>query len=111
LATFFTICCRCGSGVVVWRNTGYHEQNEYESLNVLIESPKEEAQNMIQKRFSTPQIIVCEQSSFLALFLLARCNFSKVTNDELTSRADNLSGDELSYTKFIGKLREASVKE
>lgn len=113
LDTFFTVLVWYGAEIAAWRNAGYHEQPEYENLKYLIEAPKFEAGVMIKERFPTPQLVICDQDSSLSRFLLTRCNPSSTSHEgSVVARgSDNLGSDEPSYSRFLQKLREASVSD
>jgi protein transport protein SEC23 len=95
LDTFFRVLVWHGSDVAAWRNARYHEQLEYESLKVTLEAPLAEAKALIEERFPTPLLVVCDQDSGLAKYLLARCNPSTQNYEGLAGKhEENLGTDE-----------------
>jgi protein transport protein SEC23 len=112
LDTFFRVLVWHGSEVAAWRNAKYHEQPEYANLKRILETPLAEAQALIQERFPTPLLVVCDQESGLARYLLARCNPSTQNYEGLAGRAEkNLGTDEPSLARFLAKLREVAVND
>lgn len=99
LDTFFHILIFHGETIAEWRKAGYHEQEGYENLKVLLEQPKEDArvclfiiiyllppqnqnetliklslQELIADRFPLPRFIVCDAGGSQARFLLSKLN-------------------------------------
>jgi protein transport protein SEC23 len=112
LDTFFRVLVWHGSDVVAWRNARYHEQPGYESLKAMLENPLTEAKAMIEERFPTPLLVVCDQDSGLARYLLTRCNPSTQNYEGLTGKQEeNLGTDEPSLARFSAKLREVAVND
>lgn len=110
LDTYFRILIWHGSTIASWRDQGYQEQEEYQNLKAALEQPKEEANQLLNERFPTPQFASCDQDSSLSRYLLSRCNPS--SDASFTSSyapADNLSTDEPSLSRFTQKLKELSV--
>jgi protein transport protein SEC23 len=78
----------------------------------VLEKPLEEARALIEERFPTPLLVVCDQDSGLSRYLLARCNPSTQNYDGLTGRGDdNLGTDEPSLARFLTKLKEVAVAD
>jgi len=75
--TFFQILIFHGETIAQWRNALYHEKPEYANFKTLLESPREDAQDILQHRFPMPRYIDCDQHGSQARFLLARVNPSK----------------------------------
>jgi protein transport protein SEC23 len=112
LDTFFRVLVWHGADIAAWRDRGYQEQPEYANLKAVLEAPLEEARALIEERFPTPLLVVCDQDSGLARYLLARCNPSAQNYDALTGRGDdNLGTDEPSLARFFAKLKEVAVTD
>jgi protein transport protein SEC23 len=110
LDTFFRVLVWHGAKIVAWRNEGYHEREEYANLRQVLEAPKLEVESLVNERFPTPDLIICDQDSSAARFLLARCNPSEEGKfDARYARADSLGTDEPSLNTFLNKLREMAV--
>jgi protein transport protein SEC23 len=109
LDTFFRVLIWHGATIAAWREQGYQEKPEYANLKVALEAPRQEAQTLVGERFPTPSLVICDQDSSLARYLLARCNPSDVTVQSTFGPADSLSTDEPSLSKFLAKLKETAV--
>ncbi|KAK8887156.1 Protein transport protein Sec23A [Tritrichomonas musculus] len=110
LDTYFRILIWHGSTIAAWRNQGYQDQEEYQNLKAALEQPKEEAMQLLNERFPTPQFASCDQDSSLSRYLLSRCNpSSDVSFTTAYGPADNLSTDEPSLSKFMQKLKEMTI--
>ncbi|KAJ5342691.1 hypothetical protein N7541_011815 [Penicillium brevicompactum] len=74
LDTFFHILIFNGETIAEWRKAGYHEQEGYENLKLLLDQPKEDARDLIADRFPLPRFIVCDAGGSQARFLLSKLN-------------------------------------
>jgi protein transport protein SEC23 len=112
LDTFFRVLVWHGADIAAWRNAGYQDQPEYANLKAVLEAPLAEAHQLIEERFPTPLLVICDQDSGLSRYLLARCNPSTQNYDALTGRGeDNLGTDEPSLARFLAKLKEVAVND
>lgn len=96
LDTFFHILIFHGETVAQWRKAGYQDQEGYENLKELLETPTTDAQvrftfcsikvlstrltnfpacqDLLVDRFPIPRYIVCDQGGSQARFLLSKLN-------------------------------------
>lgn len=74
LDTFFHILIFHGSTVAQWRNSKYHELEEYEYFRDFLEAPKREAMEILSERFPLPRFISCDEGGSQARFLMAKLN-------------------------------------
>lgn len=81
LDTFFHIVIFHGETIAQWRKQGYHEQPSHENFRQLLQSPREDAQEILQSRFPMPRYIDCDQGGSQARFLLAKVNPSQTHNN------------------------------
>lgn len=109
LDTFFKVLVWHGSKICAWRNEGYQNQEEFVNLKRALEEPLAEAQALVEERFPTPTLIVCDQGSSQERGLLSRCNPSSVSTFDVYGGGDNLSTDEPSLSTFMQKLKEMAV--
>jgi protein transport protein SEC23 len=71
LDTFFHIIIHYGSTIAKWAEAGYHQNEEYENLAELLETPKADAAQLIADRMPMPMYVVCNQNTSQARFLTA----------------------------------------
>lgn len=74
LDTFFHILIFHGKLVAEWRKAGYQDQEGHENFGELLETPIQDAQDLLVDRFPIPRYIVCDQGGSQARFLLSKLN-------------------------------------
>jgi protein transport protein SEC23 len=74
LDTFFHVLIWSGSTVAAWRDAGYAEQEGYEGLKMLLETPERDAAELIEDRMPVPRFVVCDAGGSQARFLMAKLN-------------------------------------
>lgn len=74
LDTFFHILIWHGETIAQWKKAGYQDQPNYEGFKLLLEAPREDAQELLQDRFPIPRYIECDQGGSQARFLLSKLN-------------------------------------
>lgn len=74
LDTFFHLLIWHGEQMAQWRKAGYHEKPEYENFRLLLEAPKQDAQELLADRFPIPRYIDTDQGGSQARFLLSKLN-------------------------------------
>jgi len=71
LDSFFHVVVHSGDTIAQWRKAGYQNQEGHENFKLLLESPMQDAADILAKRFPLPIYVVCDQGSSQARFLLA----------------------------------------
>ncbi|KAK2964792.1 putative Protein transport protein sec23 [Blattamonas nauphoetae] len=74
LDTFFRIIIHHGEQICEWRELGYHHQPQYQSFKTLLQQPTADAEAILSERGLTPHVIVCDQNSSQARFLVSNLN-------------------------------------
>ncbi|KAF1926054.1 GTPase activating protein Sec23a [Didymella exigua CBS 183.55] len=113
LDTFFHILIFHGETMAEWRKAGYHEQEGYENFATLLESPKEDAKDLIQDRFPLPRFIVCDAGGSQARFLLSKLNPSTTHTTQnyggVSQTAQTIFTDDVSLQTFMDHLMKLAV--
>lgn len=113
LDTFFHILIFHGETMAEWRKAGYQEMEGYENFKELLESPKEDARELIQDRFPLPRFIVCDAGGSQARFLLAKLNPSTThttgSYGGVAQTAQTIFTDDVSLQTFMDHLMKLAV--
>ncbi|KAI0298732.1 hypothetical protein B0F90DRAFT_1732042 [Multifurca ochricompacta] len=116
LDTFFHILIFHGETVAQWRKAGYQDQEGYENLKELLETPTNDAQDLLTDRFPIPRYIVCDQGGSQARFLLSKLNPSTTHMSAGMYGANQASGagqpiftDDVSLQVFMEHLKRLAV--
>jgi protein transport protein SEC23 len=76
LDTFFRLIIHHGETIAIWREQGLQDKPEYAHFRALLERPVAEAEQILADRFPSPQVLVCDQNSSQARFLVSQLNSS-----------------------------------
>lgn len=116
LDTFFHILIFHGDTIAQWRKQGYHEQPSHENFRNLLQTPRDDAQEILQSRFPMPRYIDCDQGGSQARFLLAKVNPSQTHNNMFgygQGQQDNAGApvltDDVSLQVFMEHLKKLAV--
>lgn len=112
LDTFFTIVIFHGMTIVQWRKEGYQNQPEHQVFGQLLQAPRNDASALIKGRFPVPRLVICDQHSSQARFLLAKLNPS-VTHKStygVAQGGDIIFTDDVSFEVFMEHLRKLVVQ-
>lgn len=109
LDTFFHVVVFHGETIAAWRESGYHEQEEYADFRNLLEAPQSDAQMIMDARFPVPRYIVCDQHKSEARFLMAKLNPSVTPNTDGGGGAQVFT-DDVSLRVFMEHLMKLSVQ-
>ena len=109
LDTFFHILIWHGSTIAEWRKAGYQDQEGYENLKTLLDTPQVDAQDLLVERLPIPRYIVCDQGGSQARFLLSKLNPS-TTHVNLygggpTAGGQTIFTDDVSLQVFMEHLK------
>lgn len=113
LDTFFHILIFYGSTIAEWRKAGYQEQEGYESFRELLDTPQQDAADLLADRFPVPRYIVTDQGGSQARFLLSKLNPS-TTHMSAGMYGTQASGtaiftDDVSLQVFMEHLKRLAV--
>lgn len=59
--SFFHVLIWHGEVISRWRDAGYQDKPEYSNVKRLLETPIEDAEQIISERFPVPKFIICDQ--------------------------------------------------
>ncbi|KAH7824981.1 Sec23B [Monocercomonoides exilis] len=124
LDTFFRLIIHHGETIAAWREMKYHEQPENAALKAMLAKPIEEAQEILKDRFPVPHVLVCDQGSSQARFLISQLNPSTTPSASLSTNAaiggaigtDSetkapIFSDDVTLKKFFDSLRTAATSK
>jgi protein transport protein SEC23 len=113
LDTFFHILIWHGETIALWRKEGYQEKPDYAGFKQLLDTPKLDAQELLQDRFPIPRYIECDQGGSQARFLLSKLNPSTTHTNmgyyQQQSAAQPIFTDDVSLQVFMDHLKKLSV--
>lgn len=114
LDTFFRIIIHHGETIAYWREQGQHLLPQNASLKAMIEAPVQEAQEILKDRFPVPHVLVCDQGSSQARFLVSQLNpsisrASSTQNGQTTHTS--IFSDDFSFKTFYEKLKQATMQK
>jgi protein transport protein SEC23 len=108
LDTFFQILIFHGETIAEWRKAGYQDQEDYANLKAMLESPKEDARELVQDRFPLPRFIICDAGGSQARFLLSKLNPSTTHATGgyggVSQTAQTIFTDDVSLQTFMDHL-------
>ncbi|KAH0573486.1 Sec23 [Spironucleus salmonicida] len=107
--SFFNVLVWSGQSVAAWRQAGYHLKPEYANVNDLLNSFKEEVDQILQYRFPSPRYDEADQGSSQARILLARVNPSSTNKSQNTNSGESIATDDVSLQQFLEVLKKAVV--
>lgn len=112
LDTYFTIVIFHGMNIAQWRNEGYQNQPEHQVFAQLLQAPRDDADATIRERFPVPRLVVCDQHSSQARFLLAKLNPSAThkSNYGVARGGDIIFTDDVSFQVFLEHLQKLAVQ-
>jgi protein transport protein SEC23 len=111
LDTFFRIIIWSGDTIAAWRKAKYHEDPNHEAFKYLLQAPKDDAKNLIAKRFPIPRLVECDQGTSQARFLLAIID-PVVTHTSLMQNAtgERVNTDDVNLKVFMDHLKKLAVQ-
>ncbi|PVU90104.1 hypothetical protein BB559_004790 [Furculomyces boomerangus] len=109
LDTFFHILIWHGETVAEWRKAGYQNQPEYENFKMLLETPQEDAQELLYDRFPVPRYIDCDQHGSQARFLLSKLNPSTTHTTGQYGGGEAILTDDVNMQVFMDHLKKLAV--
>jgi protein transport protein SEC23 len=111
LDTYFRIIIHYGETIANWRKAGYAEDPKHEAFRILLQRPREDAQNIMKSRFPMPRFIECDQHTSQARFLLAAIDpVVTHTNIGNTSKGEVVFTDDVNLKVFMEHLKKLAVQ-
>lgn len=110
--TFFQIVIYHGETIAQWKAANYHTMPEYENFRQLLQSPEDDAHEILQTRFPMPRYIVTEAEGSQARFLLSKVNPSQTHNNMYTwgqEGGGHVLTDDVSLQVFTDHLKKLAV--
>ncbi|TPX68583.1 hypothetical protein SpCBS45565_g03043 [Spizellomyces sp. 'palustris'] len=115
LDTFFHILIWHGETIAAWRKAKYHEQPSYENFKLLLEAPKQDAQELLGERFPIPRYIDCDAGGSQERFLKSKVNPSTTHVSpggygyNQQAQGASIATDDVSLQVFMEHLKKLSV--
>eukprot|EP00040_Diaphanoeca_grandis_P001596 m.18936 g.18936 ORF g.18936 m.18936 type:complete len:765 (-) comp12269_c1_seq1:22-2316(-) len=112
LDTYFLILIFHGETIASWRKQKFQEQDGHENFRTLLQTPREDAQEILQSRFPMPRYVDCEQGGSQARFLLSKVNPSQTHNNMFgqgESQGAPVLTDDVSLQVFMEHLKKLAV--
>ncbi|KAG4094109.1 hypothetical protein H8356DRAFT_1346990 [Neocallimastix lanati (nom. inval.)] len=113
LDTYFHILIWHGETIAIWRKEGYQNQPGYENFKALLESPQQDAQEILSERLLIPRYIDCDQGGSQARFLLSKLNPSQThaTSNSFSGvpNGQSIFTDDVSLQVFTEHLKKLTV--
>ena len=106
-----------GDTISQWKTQQLHLQPEYEYLNILLQSPLNDAQELISSRFPAPRFIECVEKGSQSRFLMAKLNPSishtTIQQNQLNQNGQPMEApvfsEDVSMKVFMSHLRKVAV--
>ncbi|XP_045600749.1 protein transport protein Sec23A isoform X3 [Procambarus clarkii] len=111
LDTFFHVLIFLGETMAAWKREGYQDQEEYATFKDLLQSPIDDAQDILATRFPIPRYVETEQGGSQARFLLSKVNPSQTHNNAIYGGDGGapVLTDDVSLQVFMEHLKKLAV--
>ena len=112
LDAYFSVVIFHGQTIAQWRKANYQDQPEHEAFKQLLEAPKADARDILNRRFPVPRLVDCDQHGSQARFLLAKLNPSATYNSGGAmggQGSDIIFTDDVSLQVFMEHLKRLAV--
>lgn len=112
LDTFFLILIFHGETIDQWRKAGYQDNPEYVNFKMLLQAPKDDAQEILLSRFPVPRYSETEQGGSQARFLLSKVNPSQTHNNSYGYGGEGgapVLTDDVNLQVFMEHLKKLAV--
>jgi protein transport protein SEC23 len=121
LDTFFHLIIFAGDTISKWRKAGYHEQEEYENLRMLIKAPSVDAQQIMKTRFPYPKFVDCDSGTSQARYVYAvldpaethinqtQSGFAQAGRQATTGTGEIVYTEDVPLSVFIDHLYKKAV--
>lgn len=112
LDTFFHLVIWRGETIQAWYDAGYQEQEEYANFRALLQSPAEDAKQILAERFPVPKFIQTNAGGSQARFLTSKVNPSTTHRSGAPPGGDNavVLTDDASLKDFMEHLIKLVVQ-
>ncbi|XP_043689743.1 protein transport protein SEC23-like [Telopea speciosissima] len=108
--SYFYVVIHYGSKIAQWRKLGFDRDPNHENLRKLLEAPEIDAAQLVAERIPVPKLIMCDQHSSQARFLLAKLNPSVTQKSMHTGGSEVIFTDDVSLQVFIDHLQALAVQ-
>eukprot|EP01119_Soliformovum_irregulare_P003835 TRINITY_DN14893_c0_g1_i1.p1 TRINITY_DN14893_c0_g1~~TRINITY_DN14893_c0_g1_i1.p1 ORF type:complete len:787 (-),score=161.44 TRINITY_DN14893_c0_g1_i1:43-2118(-) len=114
LDTFFRVVVHYGENIAAWRKQGYHLDPSHENFRQLLQAPKDDAEQLMKRRFPIPRYVECDQHTSQARFLLATVD-PVITHTSMgggpgQSGGEIVSTDDVNMRVFMDHLKKLAVQ-
>lgn len=110
LDTFFHVLVWHGETIAAWRKAKYHENPTYQAFKEMLETPVDDARELLAERFPIPRYIDCDQGGSQARFLLSKVNPSSThTSGGFQGAGQVIPTDDVSLQVFMEHLKKLAV--
>jgi protein transport protein SEC23 len=109
LDAYFFVVVWHGDEVCRWRDSGFHNDPEYENIKFMLENPQDYAQSIISERCPVPKFVSCDSGSGQERLLKSIVNPSNTSKNKVTE--DGFVSDDVTlkvFMEFLIKLAVAS---
>lgn len=106
LDTFFHVVVHFGKTIAEWRDSGYHENPEYENVKDLIEYPVLDAQELLAMRLPLPMYVECDEDTSQARFIVATLDPSITHNDRGLNQGQVIYTEDVNLKVFVEFLKK-----
>ncbi|KAJ9470726.1 Protein transport protein SEC23 [Diplonema papillatum] len=114
LDTYFEVVIHYGEVIASWRDSGYHENPEYEYFARLLQQPKEEAMKIVRERYPQPRFVECDHHGSQARLLYNVVNPSNTHNQKNEGygqqQGEIVYTDDASLQTFLERLKEVAIR-
>jgi len=112
LDAFFHVVIWRGETIQAWYDAGYHEKEDYSNFKTLLQSPAEDAKQILEGRFPVPKFIQTNAGGSQARFLTSKVNPSTTHNSQGFGQGDSsvVITDDVSLKVFMEHLIRLAVQ-
>lgn len=113
LDTYFRLIVMHGTTVAFWRAQGYHNEPSHAHFKTLLEAPNKDIAEIILDRFPVPSVLICDQNSSQARFVISQLNPSLAQQSRVDTGAgtgENYFSDDVTLKKFMDYLMQLAVQ-
>lgn len=113
LDSWFNVVVHTGSHVAAWIKAGVLEDPAYAHVKAVVAAAHAEAERLLSERNPLPRLVVCDQGTSQARFLLVRLNPSRTQENSDASALGTSDSviytDDVSYLVFLEQLKRLTV--
>ncbi|KAJ4455415.1 putative Protein transport protein Sec23A [Paratrimastix pyriformis] len=114
LDNYFRLVVMHGTTVAFWRSQGYQNEPSHAHFKALLEAPNKDIQDIVQERFPVPSVLICDQNSSQARFVVSQLNPSLAQQSRVDTSGgapgENYFSDDVTLKKFMDYLMTLAVQ-